>query len=146
MPVSSSAMPMTMLNTATRSAKNDVLSAVVSAVSVTQMLRARFSTGRPATQTIPYEDLAGVRVGRSSSERIDGRPTVILERRTGLPLTLATVAQQTLLGEIVERLTALQLAARGGAHTVTVIRTRLDWARRRGGRSHVSLWRARATV
>jgi hypothetical protein len=66
---------------------------------------------RPTTQTIPYEDLAGVRVGRSSGERIDGRPTVILERRTGPPLTLATVAQQTLLGEIVERLTALQLAA-----------------------------------
>jgi hypothetical protein len=66
---------------------------------------------RPATRTIPYEDLAGVRVGRSSSERIDGRPTVILERRTGLPLTLATVAQQTFVGEIVERLTALQRAA-----------------------------------
>lgn len=67
---------------------------------------------RPATQTIPYEDLAGVRVGRSSTERIDGRPTVILERRTGLPLTLTTVAQQTLLGEIVERLTALLGEAR----------------------------------
>ena len=36
---------MTMLNSATRSAKNDVLSAVVSAVSVTQRLRATFSTG-----------------------------------------------------------------------------------------------------
>jgi hypothetical protein len=76
---------------------------------------------RLATQTIPYEDLAGVRVGRSSTERIDGRPTVILDRRTGPPLTLTTVAQQTLLGEIVERLTALQLGGEAQRRTVVVV-------------------------
>jgi hypothetical protein len=66
---------------------------------------------RPAGQTIRYEDLAGVRVGRSSAERIDGRPTVILELRAGVSVTLTTVAQPSLLGEIVERLTASQLSA-----------------------------------
>jgi hypothetical protein len=81
---------------------------------------------RPATQTIPYEDLAGVRVGRSSAERIDGRPTVILERRTGLPLTHTTVAQQALLGEIVERLTAMQLGGEAQRRTVVVVPIRED--------------------
>jgi len=81
---------------------------------------------QPAAETIPYEDLAGVRVGRSSAERIDGRPTVILERRTGLPLTLTTVAQPTLLGEIVERLTALQLGGEAQRRTVVVVPIRED--------------------
>jgi hypothetical protein len=71
---------------------------------------------QPAETTIPYEDLASVRVGRSSVERIAGRPTAIIERRIGLPVTLTTVAQPTLLGEIVERIAALQLA---GAPRVT---------------------------
>jgi hypothetical protein len=62
---------------------------------------------KPTGQTIAYEDLVGVRVGRSEPERIDGRPTVILERRTGSRITLTTVAQPSLVGEIVERLAAL---------------------------------------
>ena len=81
---------------------------------------------QPAAQTIPYEDLAGVRVGRSSAERIDGRPTVIIERRTGLPVTLTTVAQPTLLGEIVERLTALQIGGEAQRRTVVVVPIRED--------------------
>jgi hypothetical protein len=80
---------------------------------------------RPASQTIPYEDLAGVRIGRSSAERIDG-PTVIIERRTGRPVTLTTVAQPTLLGEIVERITALQLGGEAQRRTVVVVPIRED--------------------
>ena len=76
---------------------------------------------QPAAQTIPYEDVAGVRVGRSSAERIDGHPTVILERRAGLPVTLTTVAQSTLIGEIVERLTALQIGGEAQRRTVVVV-------------------------
>ncbi len=41
-------MPITIEKMATRSAKNEVLSAVVSAVSVTQRLRRPFSTGLPS--------------------------------------------------------------------------------------------------
>ena len=60
-------------------------------------------------QEIPYELLSGVRVGRMADERIDGQPSVVLERRTGVPVTIATVATPSLVGEIVERLAALQL-------------------------------------
>src|SRR4029079_12385022 len=76
---------------------------------------------RPAVQTIPYSELAGVRVGRTAAERIDGPPSVIIERRAGPPLTLTTVAQSTLLGEIVERITALQVGGEGQRRTVVII-------------------------
>ena len=65
--------------------------------------------GLDGAQEIPYELLCGVRVGRLSGERIDGQPSVVLERRTGAPVTIATVATPSLVGEIVERLAALQL-------------------------------------
>jgi hypothetical protein len=81
---------------------------------------------QPAAETIPYEDLAGVRIGRSSAERIDGRASVIIERRTGLPVTLTTVAQPTLLGEIVERLTAMQFGGEAQRRTVVVLPIRED--------------------
>jgi hypothetical protein len=81
---------------------------------------------RPAAQTIAYEELAAVRVGRTSAERIEGRPTVIIERRAGPPVTLTTVAQTTLLGEIVERLTALQVGDDAQRRTVVVVPIRED--------------------
>jgi hypothetical protein len=58
---------------------------------------------------IPYEVLAGVRVGRSSGDRIDGRPSVVLERRAGEPISISTVAQPSLLGEIVDQVVAHRL-------------------------------------
>jgi hypothetical protein len=65
--------------------------------------------GLGRTQDIPYEVLANVRVGRLAGERIDGRPSVVLERRSGAPVTISTVAKPSLVGEIVEKLAALQL-------------------------------------
>jgi hypothetical protein len=81
---------------------------------------------KPTMQAIPYEDLAGVRVGRSQSERIDGRPTVIVDRRGGLPVTLTPVAQPSLVGEIVERLAALQLAGETQRRVVVVVPIKAD--------------------
>jgi hypothetical protein len=65
--------------------------------------------GLDGARGIPYELLANVRVGRQAGERIDGRPSVVLERRSGAPVTISTVAKPSLVGEIVERLAALQL-------------------------------------
>jgi hypothetical protein len=67
--------------------------------------------GRHRVREIPYDELAGVRVGRSAEERIDGRPSVVVERWGGGRLTISTVAEAALLSEIVERLTELQLGA-----------------------------------
>ena len=65
--------------------------------------------GVGGTQDIPYELLAGVRVGRLAAERIGGRPSIVVERRSGAPVTISTVAKPSLVGEIVEQLAALQL-------------------------------------
>jgi hypothetical protein len=76
--------------------------------------------GLEGAQEIPYELLANVRVGRLAGERIDGRPTVVLERRKGAPVTISTVVKPSLVGEIVERLAALQLGE-NSARRLTVI-------------------------
>ena len=65
--------------------------------------------GLKGAHEIPYELLANVRVGRLAGERIDDRPSLVLERRSGAPVTIATVAKPSLVGEIVEKLAALQL-------------------------------------
>jgi len=67
--------------------------------------------GRERSQDIPYEGLSGVHVGRTAAERINGRPSLILERIGRVPVTIATVAQSSLVGEIAERLAEFQLGA-----------------------------------
>jgi hypothetical protein len=77
--------------------------------------------GRERSQDIPYERLAGVHVGRSAAERLDGRPSVVLERRGAELVTIATVAQSSLIGEIAERLAELQLGAQSARRLVVVL-------------------------
>ncbi|HEV8099179.1 MAG TPA: hypothetical protein VGP56_08515 [Gaiellaceae bacterium] len=67
--------------------------------------------GRLGTQDISYTGVSSVHVGRRPEERIDGRPSIVLERFGKPPVTIATVAQPSLVGEIAERLAALQLDA-----------------------------------
>ncbi len=67
----------------------------------------------PTAREIPYESLADVRVGRSIADRLDGRPSLILERRSGQSISIASVAQSGVVAELAERLAALQL---NGSH------------------------------
>jgi len=83
--------------------------------------RAMHLEGLNAEQEIPYERVATIRVGRSVSDRINGGPSVIVERRTGDPITIATVAQPSVVGEIAERLAALQLGAQTSRRVVVVV-------------------------
>jgi len=75
---------------------------------------------------VTYESLSSVRVGRTADERIDGRPSVVLERLHGDPVTIATVAQPSLVGEIAERLAALQLDAAGPRRLALIVPLRPD--------------------
>jgi hypothetical protein len=68
---------------------------------------------QPIEREIPYDSLAGVRVGRSSEDRIDGRPSLVLEPRAGQSISIASVAQPGVVAELAERLAALQL---NGSH------------------------------
>jgi hypothetical protein len=63
----------------------------------------------PSAHEIAYSSLVGVHIGRTGSERLGGRPTVVLERRSGPPIRVAGVTQSGLVTEIVERLAELRL-------------------------------------
>jgi hypothetical protein len=77
--------------------------------------------GRDRSTDIPYGRLSGVHVGRSAAERLDGRPSVVLERRGGEVVTISAVAQSNLVGEIAERLAELQLGAQDDRPLVIVL-------------------------
>jgi hypothetical protein len=56
---------------------------------------------------VPYGDIAAVSMGRRAAERIDGRQTLVVERREGGSLLIAAVGQPGALAELAERLAAL---------------------------------------
>ena len=62
----------------------------------------------PSLREIAYEDLALVRVGREAADRIAGRPSLILELRDGGPLTIASIAQPGVIGELAGRIAVLR--------------------------------------
>lgn len=66
---------------------------------------------------IPFPSLAAVRVCRRLSERLNGYPTLVLER-TALPAVLVAPFGMTLLPEIADLLTSLSQRADGEALTV----------------------------
>jgi hypothetical protein len=73
-----------------------------------QCLQLEGMTGsQPATCEIAYDHLSEIRVGRSASERIDGRPSLVLAPRAGDVVSIASVAQPGIVAEIAERLQAL---------------------------------------
>lgn len=91
------------------------------------------SEARPARREIAYDSLAAVRVGRSVDERLAGRPALLLERRSGPRIRLASVAQSSALGEIGERLVALSSGSEPGGRLAE--RTLLPPGLRNGGSS-----------
>jgi len=77
--------------------------------------------GLEASREISYGDLSGVHVGRTALERINGRPSVVLERIGHVPVTIATVAESSLVGELAERLASLQLGAEAPRRLALVV-------------------------
>jgi hypothetical protein len=65
--------------------------------------------GRDGSREIPYSRVSDVHVGRLPAERLDGRPSIVLRELGRPPVTITTVAQTGLVGEIAELLVALQL-------------------------------------
>ena len=76
----------------------------------------------PTTREIAYDYLSEIRVGRSTEERIDGRPSLVLEPRSGETISIASVAQAGVVAELAERLAELQLGAEG-PHRIAVVGT-----------------------
>jgi hypothetical protein len=70
---------------------------------------------------VGYDDVAEVRVGRGAADRIGGRPTLVVERRAGGPVRIASIAQAGIVSELAERLAALVLGGRGSSRVVVVV-------------------------
>jgi hypothetical protein len=59
-----------------------------------------------ALDIVEYGELRGVRVGRTADERLAGRPTLVLDRRTGEPIRIAAVGQTGIISELAEHLSS----------------------------------------
>ena len=53
---------------------------------------------------IPYSELEVVRTGRSTGDRLNGHPTLLLERHHAEPVAIAAVAQAGVVAELTEHL------------------------------------------
>jgi hypothetical protein len=61
-----------------------------------------------SARTVALSELVGVRVGRESGERLDGRPTLLLDLSSGGTIRIAALAQAGIVAEIAERLVGLE--------------------------------------
>jgi hypothetical protein len=75
------------------------------------------------SETIPYEDVTGVRIARASGDRLAGRQTLVLDRRSGDPIRIASIVHPGIISELAERLASLH--AEESAADVNADRSRL---------------------
>jgi hypothetical protein len=75
--------------------------------------------GRLVTRAVDYRDLAGVRIGRSGGDLLDGRPTLVVERQDA-PALLVRPLGAGLLAELAELLSRL-CAAGNAVERVAVV-------------------------
>lgn len=78
------------------------------------------------TREIPYDSLSEIHIGRSPDDRIDGRPSLMLESRVGDTVSIASVAQAGVLAEIAERLAGLQFGSESQRRVAVVLPLRED--------------------
>jgi hypothetical protein len=67
-------------------------------------LDGRAGDGRRSVCELGYESLTAVRIGRAASERIDGRPALVLESRDSEPVLVGEAGEPGSLQELAERL------------------------------------------
>ena len=75
----------------------------------------------PVLDNVPYRDLTGVWIARWSTERLSGRPTLVLARRAGDRIRIAAVAQPGMISELAEQLAILRLGDESFVSRVLVV-------------------------
>ena len=58
-------------------------------------------------RAFPYQQIAGFRIARGSDDRLQGRPTLMIDLTSGGALRIASVAQAGIVAELAERLGAV---------------------------------------
>lgn len=77
--------------------------------------------GLVASRTIEYPELVGVRIGRGRDDGINGRPSVVLDRGTGRPISIAAVSGVGVVHELAYLLAELAADKRESASRVVVV-------------------------
>jgi hypothetical protein len=75
----------------------------------------------PVVKEVAYEELSEVRVGRTAQDRIGYRSTLVLERRSGGRIRIASVVQSGIVAELAERLAGLLLGREGPSRVVVIL-------------------------
>src|SRR5439155_14103728 len=70
---------------------------------------------------VPYDELAGLRVGHSKEERIAGSTALVLERRCQPTIRIASFGQPNLISEIAERVTSIELGGAAVRRTAVIV-------------------------
>ena len=70
--------------------------------------------GDPFRYEIGYDEIVGLGIGRAQSERIRGRPVVVIKKVGGELLRVATLGGVGLLGELVEQVDVARRCAGSG--------------------------------
>jgi hypothetical protein len=71
------------------------------------VLQERDGTGYAVRREISSDELLGFRVGQQAAERLDGQPTLVVQRRDGDVLITSTVMHTGLIQEVVHHLSEL---------------------------------------
>jgi hypothetical protein len=87
------------------------------------VLQGRNGDERAVRRTIPFDELRGFRLGLTEAERLDGRPTLVVERPGGDVLITSAVIHAGVLQELVHRLAELRLP---GPRAATIVLRPVD--------------------
>lgn len=85
-------------------------------------LEGRNPAGPVVGRQISYEDVQGLRLGSHGQDRLDGRPTLVVERADGTYLVTGAGQSAGIVQELVERLADLRAAAPRRATVIVPLR------------------------
>src|SRR5215217_1182294 len=74
----------------------------------------------PVAILVPYEELTGLRLG-GNGERLDRRPTLVLERKGVGSLRVASVAAPGIISEVAEELAGMKIGSESVGDRVAVV-------------------------
>jgi hypothetical protein len=79
------------------------------------------AAGESVVEEFPFRELAGVHIARAGADRLEGLPTLVLERANGDSVRIASVAQGGIVYELAEKLSSIKLEAVAGSRRVAIV-------------------------
>jgi len=79
------------------------------------------SGGEQTVREVGYDDLLGLRIGRARDERVSGAASLMLERRSGPAIRIASFGTPNLVSEIAEAIASLLLGGVAARRTAVVL-------------------------